>query len=566
MIHSHRLLALILLPLIATIAHSQTASLPDPNPLEQDSTTIDELIDSEAGDATSWWEAMEGIPVLGELVSPQEPVRTYIRCRAVDPDANAFPNQDVRAEMTSGDLWVGTRLQRDRGEPDTADLQRIAFKYHTPSSTWIGGDFRIDLGLGWTVGSTPFFPSLSDPTAPLRNTNTNIRPQLSSEEGYGWRGAAVSILPQAGTSSRLIAWGGRATYDARGCDSSLVLYATQGNHTAERVESLSRVGETNLGASLRVPIGGVQTELIRTISRFDSPLAEEGQPARFRFGSESFGASGFSLRTGERRGRMLLAEASRQDGGAWGGGVVASFPSPTSRTVLSLWRATTSFAPLHSRPWIATGSDPAGRSGMQIGYQRGNASGVRWTFTGTDDFREETERDPEERSFSVASSFILRSGMDSNLEVRGSLRNRWSGGIREELLQRLLIHPYGEFEQHRVDFRAQAVRGQDGNGWGLSISDGRRLGRAVAFSAVAMYFATSGSGVGVVVIDPSLPGEMPVSYLTGRRLRLALRLQTGFPYGVEIALRTRVEHRFDPSEADPFSRSWAVSMIWKSPR
>ncbi|MFH0883398.1 MAG: hypothetical protein V2A56_10465 [bacterium] len=567
MTRSPEILLLPFLILTAATAFAAGESAPDPYTISNNNTTvIQELLDGGEEETSAWWESMDGIPMLGAIVFRSRSMQSYVRSSIVDPDVSDFPKQELRLEMNGGNLWFGTRLQRDRGEMDMADLRRTAFQIENSSAQLIGGDFRVDLGLGWTVGSTPAFPSSSDPVAPLRKANQNVRPQLSSEEGRGWRGAALSLTPAAGKPTSLFIWGGRARYDARQEESGLVLYSDQGNHSAERLAQLKNVNETNLGSAVQVPIAGIRLEASRMISRFDTPLAVEGQPARFRFGGESFGASGVTLQTGNRRGRFLAAEMSRQDAGAWGGGAVASLPSPGSRLVVSMWRATATFAPLHARPWIATGTDPAGRSGIQVGIQRNLPSGARWTLTGMGEFREAFEGSPENRGASAASTLLLRTGPSASLELRGTLRSQWESGQTVRTVRQLLVHYFIEDFRDRIDVRLQGARGMDGNGWGASISSERRLGRVVAFTTTGTYFATAGSGVSVLVIEPSLPGELPVINLTGRRLRLAFRLRAFLPAGLEAVLRARVEHRFDGIVDVPSSRSWAVSVIWRSPQ
>ncbi len=558
-------LALVLGASAAAHAQENTTDL---SVFDSDSTqVVQELLDGSDEETTSWWQAVEGVPVLGAIATRPQSMRTYLRSRLVNPGINDHPAQDVRFEANGGDLWFGGRLQRDRGEQNIADLQRLAIRADTRYLELIGGDFRVGLGIGWTLGATPAFPSSFDPAAPLRNSGRGIRPQLSSEEGRGWRGIAVSLAPAPDQPARLLAWGGSASYDAHSEEGGVVLYAEQGNHSPDRLNKLVTVKETHLGTALEVPVAGVRVEASRLISRFNAPLSSADQPARFRFARESFGASGLAMKWGGPRKHSLSAEVSRQDLGAWGGGIVASLPSyQRARLVASLWRATVDFAPLHARPWIPSGSDPAGRSGIQIGLLDAFPSGARWTLTGSGELREARENNPETRDASASSSLLVRIGALSHFELRARVRRTWERGATAKDDRLLRLHYFVEDRHSRFDLRLQGRRGREGDGWGASLGGDHRLGRVLAFSVTGTYFATSGSGESILVIEPVLPGELTVINLSGRRLRLAFRLRASpFP-GLEAVLRANVEHRLDAPSEPPESKSWAVGLIWRPPQ
>lgn len=519
---------------------------------------LDELIDTPEETGQALWELRD---LFGERAArPGFELRT----RMENPDREPLPEQYMRARYATPGWEISGLVQRDTGEPNGADLTRISGEMSRGGLRVVAGDFRLDFGLGWTLATTPSWSTPTSPGAPFRRPSGGIRPMLSSEEGRGWRGAGTRLLTSAGElATRVHLWAGRARYDARQAGDGVLPYATQGDHTEERLETLSTVGETALGAALEGSLGPLRLGLIRSLHLFDKPLSDEDPASRFRFSDQRFSVNGLTARYETMSGTRAAAEVTLQEGHGWGGGV--SYGKPLGETgsfSLSGWRATLGFAPLHARPFLPTGTDPAGRSGVHTAFRLRPAPGV---IVSAGWFAELREGIVPTRSQGLFSGVQLRNGEGMTFEGRLSSRWGWEGGTldkRSDELRLAVGRPFGATD---LRLRGQLGRSQKGDGWGLTLATRSRLAGLLALDLSGTYLATAGSGVQISVVEPNAPGLFPVRRLSGRRLRLASRLRARIERSVDLWLLGTVEHRL-AGETDPASRSWMAGMELRRPR
>lgn len=524
---------------------------------------VDALLDAPEQSAESIWE---------QLILP--PGSIYLRARATDVTTSPYPAHYLRAEYARNRAEIGALIARDDGERNGADLLRAGIEYSTAGTRLVAGDFRVDHALGWTVASTPAWASPTDPRAALRTGARGVRRNLSSEEGRGWRGAAVSYDPNGESSDTTASsqsapfsadiWAGVADYDARaGANGGFVPYSVQGDHRERRTADLETLRCTHAGArfGVHLPARLGEFEAIGVIDRFEAPIDADQAPARFRIPGRRFSAFALAWSHSDPgRKRVIEAEATRQSTGAYAGAIVAGTGLGEANAVLaSAWRATLGFASLHARPYLAFGTDPAGRTGGQLNWVHklpgdrrlaaGVAVDVAEPAAGSQEQTRALAHLTYETALAVNTTLRLQAIEDASWEPGGSSDSQVRG---RALLRR-------EQGANRIDLRGELSRGEHGAIGMLSFGVTNHGGEFASVRFAVTGILHAGRGVAVSVIEPDGPGRFPVRRVSGSRLRAAARVDVHPLAGLLIWLAARAESRLSSSAPNTGAQTPVVS-------
>jgi len=540
-------------------------------PLQGDSLTsaeevdLNSLLDVEESEAAEYLESTLYGPQGKYRIQTAPRIKRFIlRGRLCNPGVDELPQHSLSLQGGNETFWVGARVQRDAGEPDASDLTRLTLQWKSRQTTMIVGDFKVDFGSGWTVGVTPTFPTSTDPDAPFRGFSGGMKPQQTSEEGRGWRGGAVRLALPGERAPSLNVWAGSAAYDAHEEEDGWAIYATQGDHTDEEATATNLVNERLYGSAVSFELGRVKLDAIRLVSFWDRTLSPTQQPSRFRFGGQSFGASGIALKQRSSSTNRYSVEISYQDHGAWGGGASTAIPLPESgQFVLASWRATSSFAPLHTRPWLPSGSDPAGKTGLFSAWNREFGDHLEVILGWYGNQREAMDSDSEERSQKINGICRFHPAPSLLLESVVSEKWDWQRGDTHERSRSARFHMRYRSGRNSRSLRLHISEELTGSGWGVTGSSRQSLGRLLALDLGATYLSTSGTGATIAVVEPAPLEAIPFVRLSGERMRLVMMLTFDPLPGARFWIRGRAEHRLD--EGSPGNTaSWDLGIRWRA--
>ena len=469
----------------------------------------------------------------------------------------ALDRGPVRLNVLESHL-LGKEIQTLRNVHAALTLEQTAF-------TLIAGHFRVNMGEGWTVQSSPSFSLPSSPSAPFHRSLEGISANTSAEPLRGWVGGAVDCHIQGSSALPTInMWAGNLLYDAdRESNGDYSLYSS----LLWWDKKEERVWETQAGMSITQPLGyGSQLQLIRSTSHFSEDLAPT-ETARYRFSDQTplFGATGIAFRhTGKHL--LLRGETTRQDHKAYGGGASGAYKTDRTGTFsVATWRATKAFATLHARPYLPFGSDPAGEGGYQAGWAGGYgiASLIAVNYArnlGEKEFysrRVEQESGFEEYYYQYTPSqeaLWLTLHLDLlpelTLELRGTVRNETEFLDSYDELRHPKRHSIRTALRHSTSEGTIIIRGQYvasstgvGRLYGLEWRSGKL--RGVGFRAAATYLLADSYDARVTVVEPSAPGAFPFTTLTGEHLRVAGRLDLFASNGIILWASGSVDQDFD---------------------
>ena len=439
--------------------------------------------------------------------------RPHLRARVIDPTNDAYPAHFMRLLVNTNSFQVGAILAREADEPDALDHWRVAVESDRNLFRVILGDFRVDQALGWTVATTPSGSAATDPLGPLRRPTKQIRMNLSSEEGYGWQGLALSLgSQQSPVPVRLDLWGGYADYEGRlDSDGYLIPYSTQGNH-ANRPADLPSLTSIHIGSHLStdLPQNSGQLNLTAAATRFNEPMSHKVTSARFRFADQEFSALGLGLKweRDQIREHSISTEITRQNTGAWGGAVVtASQINPATRIIGYLWRATQSFSTFHARPSQVFGTDPAGITGSQMAVQLVKPETVV-SFGVAADWKEAQPSADQRESVFIRLETQALTSFDMDASVRLRHDQLGSGPSTDHLISRLWFRHHQKTSS--LAARVEANHHVDGSGIGLTISVHERVSSLLLMSFAISGVAQNGEGAVISLVEPTGPGIFPI--------------------------------------------------------
>jgi hypothetical protein len=549
------LLTLTLVFIAVTSSFGQINSLDIANP--------DSLLEYFADDPTELtqelWEEID-IPTLNN----------HFRFRIIDPAEGNRSNHYLRYSHQSDRSYFGFLIQRDLNEPDNLDLVRFSYSNRIKGIDFSIGDFRIDSGLGWIVKSSPAWPS-SDPYASSRDISKGLRSNLSSEEGRGWKGIGISQKWQTyGTvfeSIQTHIWGGFAKYDAFQDNNAWSIYSTQGDHTKNENKFENEVREDHFGltSGFNFAVFPFNLELTRLYSRFDHELSAN-QATRFTMNGNSVGATALYLYNNNKvKSYRWKTEISYQDQNAWGGGFVAGKEvSDVGFIVLNGWRATQNFSTLHSRPEKPFGSNPSGKSGLQLTVDIKNTILENFIIGSAYESRELHL----ENSVSSIANFFISANRELDdfrrveLRISGATTEFEYGENSFRISNRArFVH---ETQSQREDIRIEYVKSLDGEGKLISLNHLQLFDSGIRTSVSLTYLKQSGTDASLTVIEPSGPGVFPVRRLGGERLRVATRIDFNIFKSGTFWISGSGNHLLNNYEAsDPNSTTVTLGFEWR---
>lgn len=476
------------------------------------------------------------------------PRATGLTLRRQDITADRPGAHLLRFDLTQDRWAAGALLQRDAGETDPADLGRAWGAVRGARWTLLAGDIAVDAGLGWTIATSPSWPAGEDAAAPLRRPPEGVHPNRSSEEGWGWRGGGLHWDYSEGYGLDL--WAGTASFDARAVSGGLLPYAGQGDHTGERSETKNALREDHWGVQLRRSREEGGFGLIRWESVWSEHLADSPSPARFRGGGDRPGVTGLWLRRDLAPSGTLFLELAQQDRNALGGTALFALRSQGALATLALYRATVGFQPLHARPMLPFGDDPAGRLGGVLALEGRIPGAEAWRAGGSAAFE---GREPTPAGTGAETRWGGRLygrgpiARNWRLDVRFRLR-RTRTGTTDEALD--WSHSLRGVLRRKVGGARFGLRGERTwvrHGWGNLVGGEirREIRRSLGFSGSATYLFPSGSGAALTVIEPTVPGLFPVRRLGGERLRAAGLVTWRPAGGLRVHLLFSAERRLD---------------------
>jgi len=432
-------------------------------------------------------------------------VRYRLRFQPDKEDAAASAYN--RLDLSYSNLKVGLLLHRDSGETSFYDLWRIYFTGRSQRTKVILGDFQVNQGLGWCIASTPSWLSIYRMDSSWRSYRTGIIPNRSSEEGRGWKGAAI----QSNWGNYAFSlWGGYAAYDARWDSDSLnvIPYSTQGDHTGGRLSRIVQVDEYHTGSRLYYQ-GEKQIELGLSgwMSRFSRPISPNTEAMRFEGLDRPIQTIGADLRIPLKPTLTLSTEVSVQDRHAWGGAVMGVNSVHTLHFSWMAYRATSAFRLLHARPYLPFGENAKGETGGCVGFEsRVNRIrfGVWWA--------EAVEEEVDASGYSKRSSggrcyLIIPFPRMNTVECNYSLRHYYEKDHEET--HRLRFHAFHDRDSWRLDYRQEHVFSDDGYGTLYTLCHRERLMNQFEITGAITYFFQKGKNAAPVIVEQTAPGLFP---------------------------------------------------------
>ncbi len=535
--------------------------IPDTLLLRLESSDIEQaqlILDAFDFDELSLLEQPLRLPEIAEGVAPGRPMPRFpgapltsrLRMRTEKPLDADYPYHLTRFDLVSSGRHLGGLVQRDPGEQNGADLWRAY-----AASSWVGGwilagDFLVDQGLGWTISSAPAWPSGYDAAGPSRLRRAGVKPNRSTEEGRGWRGMGGGLRSDA---LEVDLWGGYADYDARLEDDGWHPYSSQGDHQPGRLDLIENIGERHYGARIGAWLPyGVRSGIVRWQSSWDHRLAESGQASRFRGGGEDAGATGLDFQVPIGRRAELRTEVTRQDHNSWGGASVIRLRPGKILISTVVYRATSGFHTLHSRPFLPFGDDPGGRSGLQAGCE---TALERWRLGGwlAWERREPVESSPYSQHGTGGKLYGWGPiGQGFSLDLRYSLR--WTereNGESEYLRQSARVHIFHNLKGRRAGLRVQGTTTNSGDGALISGYLRLRQWKPLRLAGSLTYLVTDGTGATLTVIEPSGPGLFPAVNLGRDQIRAATMLTLGLAEGLRLWISVDAAHPVGDESPEP---------------
>ncbi len=499
-----------------------------------------------------------------------KPTGTQFRARVLNPDTEPFPAHYARLTMDRESVMIGLLMHRDSGERNVLDLWRASLTATYHRSRLIAGDFQVDQGLGWTVSGTPSWSSTTDAFAALRRPRDGIRMNLSAEEGWAWKGAAVSSTFDRPGSTRQLArvdlWAGLQEFDSfqANADAPLYPYATQGDHAEDRSVDIVQLPARHAGGhvTLHLPFNLGELGLTGAATEFLEDISPAVDNARFRFANNQFSTAGIGWDVKHPdRGLEFHSEFATQSAGTMGGGFeFTNRLADYTRVVASGWRATQDFSTFHARPTLAFGTDPGGVTGGQLALvhtiQRVTLStGLAADWSEPD----AGETNPEQRQ-----ALFLRvfAGSRSSWSVDGSFRLRRDidASRRAENVYTSRLYLARQFETVLASARYTASFEHDGSGHGLSLNAQRKLAQWVAFGATVAGVKQYDSGSRVTVVETHGPGEFPFRSTSTEQLSASARVDL-FPIaGMRVWVRGGIARFFEDGSSSRDTTDTLISL------
>ncbi|MDP8206241.1 MAG: hypothetical protein P9L92_06225 [Candidatus Electryonea clarkiae] len=487
------------------------------------------------------------------------------RIRVSDPFSH-FPGTIFRLRGKWNRWETGCLLNRDVNEHEFDDLRRIFISNESENSVIIGGDFIVNSALGWTIRSVPSFPAGYYAASPGRFVKDNIRPNLSTEEGNGFRGAAGNIRYGKLTSS---VWGGISDYDSRIEDGNLVIYSEQGNHTESRINKIERINEKHLGGRISYSIR--ENLLLGTTlwkSSWDKDFNAENQPSRFRLNSDQSGAVGVDLNYHSMNNLNSRFEIVNQENGGWGGAILGSVRRQSWQYVTYGYRATQSYHTLHARPFLPFGTDPSGKAGVYTGIER---AVDRWKIGGW--WAEEIQEPGENYSSSTYTSGTRLYGRGPisdqiNLDIRLHFRQD-DEGSSEFQRRGVRMNITRDYYSTRLGFRSEISWDGGGKGSLLSVHFREVSGRGITIAGSVSLISQYGSGASLILVEPYGPGQFPVRRVTRKGIYTALYSSMKFRYGLRAWARVglkrleETEFAIDRDDVTAIDSIWMTGIEWR---
>ncbi len=447
--------------------------------------------------------------------------RLEYRNRVLAPFSESSPAVWNRATFETGNWKFSGLIARDAGESNPADLWRLSAEWNRSSLRMVAGDFQVNQGLGWTVRSAPALPAGYAVMAPEWQRDGGLQVNRSSEEGRGWKGLGVRKDWRTLNTS---IWAGRAFYDARpGLDGPLP-YSTQGDHSGSRSDFNRNLGESHAGARMewRPRLSLLDTDTLSTrfapvafgltaaVSRWDTPLASSGLSSRYRTtGSRrtwrSIGGD-FLLRPSANW--RIAGEVATQHSTAWGGAVTLRRDLPNAALLGMGYRATQAFEPLHARPFLPFGDDPAGRTGIYTGFE---TAFRQWSFGGwwAGEQREAgvggASEEERHKVRLIAWGPLTRTW---TLDIRIA-QSETDLGARFERRRSIRGHLFRELSGRRYGLRAEEAWEDDGEGALLAMYNRERICPGVHATLQLAWVRQHHDGASVTLIEPYAPGLFP---------------------------------------------------------
>ncbi|MBZ0265241.1 hypothetical protein K8I28_11275 [bacterium] len=546
---------------------SFTTSLSQENP-EIDS--LQALLDPEnIEQAEASWEWMEGDNMKSFASSKLQPdVRssfwtsplemTY-RYRSGDLTASTdnyvYQRLMIRKENYSATLL----LQRDKGEKDIADLTRFSIEKRFKEGLVILGDFRLQEDEGWIIGSRAGIGgSLRGNIDPKIWKNSLYR-DISSEEGYGWRGIAGEYRKE-----RLIlrGWGGVQNYDSRYSDSGWLLYSTQGDHSSTISRNFIQENHLGFSAGYRV-VHNLSVQLISWQSSFSDALSSEQTGKRYGELQTSLKTIGTNIKYGSRKNGSLSVETATQGAGA------NLFRAAIEKQLLDYsislagYRITSGYAVLHSRPSLPYGSLVNGSSGVIAGI-RGKLANVHfggwWSQTYEEIIDQSSGAGKLYFQFPLLYDIDQELRFSTKLAPSSSLHDLWY----ERLSGMLILRHNGSLLNSGV--RVGAGKSVDNDGFLFQFySRSAKLSAIVLEGAIAYYHVTGGD-VYLTTTEMVGPGVFPVRLIFGNALSSSAYFGMQLKNSLLIWTSLRSTLNLDESVSDKHEFQMKLGLEWQMTR
>jgi len=504
-------------------------------------------------------------------------LNSHIRFTSRNLNGNDFPYQMLRARFNKDNYSIGTLVQRDTGEKDFADLKRIYLKYSRDNAEIILGDFRVDCGLNWTVASKASWSFLSSSYPSTYKWKPSISPNLSTEEGHGWKGAAFHYngdsSPLLNTKWSFDSWAGIAPYDARQDENNDWLpYSNQGNHGDS---DGGEVQESTLGSYLKLKLGNLPLTIgaIINYSRFDKDLAPSGQNVRFGFAKNDFVSNGLTLDyLAKDKSWQFFSELSRQENEALGGSALLIKNQENSKILLRGWHADSGFSTLHSRPDLPFGTNPVGKTGGQVEYVFHYSPSMDIRSSYAIEFKSDEEiadTDKRDSRFSLQCSYYLE-----KWDFSMALFNRSYWDIYSP-------EGYGEdlYKGNKNSMKFQILRRNDRSRIRLksdikfthkkpaalfALGYKNNYFKNFAFSLETNYLNNNPDNLTFSVIEAKGPGEFPFTFISGERLRFSSALTANVFNGIKLWINGYIDHNLDGDiNEDKTDRQFSLGLEWR---
>jgi hypothetical protein len=430
-----------------------------------------------------------------------------------------------RAYLRRGAWEAGAILHRTRGEVNAADLWRAFVSRDEGPWKVVAGDFGVETGLGWTIGSRPAPPfAWRSRVASLRFAEP-VEGRLSRETGRGWKGLAGTWTAEW---YALRAWAGAAAYDARSGDGGLVVYASQGDHSGP---SRDTVQESIGGGSFTVQGERISGSVTGWIDRWSDAPAKGGQPARFEGLAQSNAGLGAMVQY-RGDGVSLQSEVSGWDARRLGGVVQGGVEADDWHGQMRVYAAAPEFQALHARPFLPFGSDPRGRLGVSLGAESGSDP-WRYGFLWAQDRVHASMAGLQRGDTRRAGRFYVR--YTNRYELRWESKSDDLPGQRSWHTGMTGIARFALSEDSRLQMRTQWLPASErGTGYVVAGKWTERVGTAWRYEVVLGYANVPAGHPGVILPAPVTTSGFPIRRATSSGLKFAMRIEAEPLPGLQV--------------------------------